>query len=81
MPDHAPLRLVVDRLEGGFAVLTDGRHTVDVPREWLPAGTAEGAHFVVRFAPDPEGEAAARTQVGERIRRLAADDDGGDFSL
>ena len=81
MPDHAPLRLVVDRLEGAFAVLTDGRHTVDVPREWLPSETGEGAHFIVRFVLDPEGEANARAQIGDRIRRLAADDDGGDFSL
>ncbi|MCK6571195.1 DUF3006 domain-containing protein [Myxococcota bacterium] len=81
MPDHDPLRLVIDRIVGGVAVLTDGTRTVDLPLEWLPPGIAEGAHLLVRFTPDPDGEAAARAQVAARIERLSADDDGGDFSL
>jgi hypothetical protein len=81
MPEPAPLRLVVDRLEGEFAVLTDGRRTVDVPLAWLPEGLAEGAHLTVRFGVDPESEATARTEVARRIARLSADDDGGDFAL
>lgn len=73
--------LVVDRIEGEFAVLTDGKLQVDVPLAWLPAGVAEGWHLRVDFARDADAEARLRAEIDARRARLSADDDGGDFSL
>jgi hypothetical protein len=73
--------LVVDRIEGGFAVLTDGQSHVDVPIAWLPPGVGEGWHLRVDFTRDADAEAARRADIEARIRRLSADDDGGDINL
>lgn len=73
--------LVVDRIEGDYAVLTDGRTQADVPRAWLPADVAEGWHLRADFTRDADAEAARRADIAERIRRLSADDDGGDIDL
>lgn len=73
--------LVVDRIEGGVAVLTDGAQTVDVPLAWLPAGVAEGWHLAVEFTRDPAAEAARRADIEARRQRLLAGDDGGDIDL
>lgn len=73
--------LVVDRIEGEFAVLTDGQTQVDVPLAWLPADMAEGWHLRVEFSRDADAEATRRADIADRIRRLSADDDGGDIDL
>lgn len=73
--------LVVDRIEGDFAVLTDGRTQVDVPLAWLPADVAEGWHLRVEFSRDADAEATRRADIADRMRRLSADDDGGDIDL
>jgi hypothetical protein len=73
--------LVVDRIEGGYAVLTDGRTLADVPLAWLPADVAEGWHLRADFSRDADAEATRRADIADRIRRLSADDDGGDIDL
>ena len=73
--------LVVDRIEGDVAVLTDGTYIVDLPLAWLPDDVAEGWHLRVELTRDPIAEAAARDETAARIRHLSRDDDGGDFSL
>ena len=73
--------LVVDRIEGEFAVLTDGTTQVDVPLAWLPPEVAEGWHLRADYTRDVDAEAARRADIAERIRRLSADDDGGDIDL
>lgn len=73
--------LVVDRIEGDVAVLTDGAQTADVPLAWLPPGATEGWHLRFDLTRDAEAEQRAREDMAARIGRLSKDDDGGDFSL
>lgn len=73
--------LVVDRIEGEYAVLTDGRTLADVPLAWLPADVAEGWHLRADFSRDADAEATRRADIADRIRRLSTDDDGGDIDL
>ena len=71
----------VDRIEGEFAVLTDGTSRVDVPLAWLPPGVQEGWALRLDFQRDLDAEAALRASIRARIAELSADVVGGDFSL
>jgi hypothetical protein len=53
----------VDRVEGGLAVLLDGRQEIRVPTDWLPEGAGEGAWLRFEIAADPQAESAARARV------------------
>ncbi len=90
---EAPRRWVVDRFEGGTAVveLDDGRF-VDLPGELLPAGAAEGDLIeVTRSASEgavtlilrirPGGREEARGAAQAMLARLRARDPGGDIEL
>jgi hypothetical protein len=74
-------RISVDRIEGDRAVLIFDGETFDVPLALLPPGAAEGHVYSIDFARDEAEEARLRQSVADRLRRLARDDDGGDFSL
>ncbi|MCB9535829.1 MAG: DUF3006 domain-containing protein [Myxococcales bacterium] len=75
--------VVVDRIEGPFAVLlpVDGDGPFDVPLALLPPDVAEGQVLEAQWKRRPDLEAALRAEVGDRLKRLTADDDGGDFDL
>lgn len=71
MPVLADGTWVVDRFEGGFAVLEHGdtKEHRDVPRTRLPEGTLEGDALVLvggRLVRDEDGT----SERNERIRRL-----------
>lgn len=84
---------VVDRVEGGHAVLVDdGGATVTVATRALPAGAAEG--IVLRVPVGPHGQpdwkaarvdqaetARRRAEAQDRLRRLRKRDPGGDVAL
>jgi hypothetical protein len=67
--------VTVDRIEGGFAVLTDGDTQCDMPIAWLPAGVAEGS--AIRFALDPEAEAGLLSRVQDALSSLKSKDSSG----
>jgi Protein of unknown function (DUF3006) len=69
----------VDRVEEGMAVVIVDGEAVKLPRGLLPANTGEGAwvEIAVEKIDVPEGAKEAE----ELRRRLARDDDGGDFGL
>jgi hypothetical protein len=72
----------VDRLEGEVAVLVVGGRERRVPLQSLPAGVREGdwlSDDLTRI--DPAQRERAEREIRERRKRLAQDDDGGDFSL
>ena len=62
--------LIIDRIEGEFAVCEDEeRQMVEIPRGLLPAGAKPGSVLI----PDGEGyrlDAAAETRRREQVRRL-----------
>jgi hypothetical protein len=68
------MRVVIDRVEGAFAVLEVAGTTVDWPIAALPAGAAEGQSFDLTFTPiaSPLSDAQAR------LDRLAARGPKGD---
>jgi hypothetical protein len=74
-------RVSVDRIEGDRAVLVFDGDTFDVPLALLPPGAAEGHVYALDWTRDAGEEARLRASVADRLRRLAGDDDGGDFSL
>ncbi len=64
------MKVIIDRFEGDLAILEWGESTVDVPRQDLPAGAAEGSVLTVRFELDEDGTAARRIRSAEMIKRL-----------
>jgi len=72
----------VDRIEGGTAVLTtDAGATIELPKKLLPAGVGEGRWLSLSLVADPSKDAAQGDKARSLRGKLAADDDGGDFSL
>lgn len=59
--------LVIDRFEGGWAVIEQGDKTFNIPVALLPEGAAEGDLISIKITLDPE--AAGRRR--EAVRRLA----------
>ncbi|MDR0248918.1 MAG: DUF3006 domain-containing protein [Oscillospiraceae bacterium] len=68
------MTLIVDRIEGGFAVCEDdGQNTVNLPLAELPEGAREGMYLRregAAWVPDLRAEEAARERIREKMRRL-----------
>ena len=62
--------LVLDRIEGGIAVLLFEGHRVELPEAALPAGAKEGA--ILRLELDQSAEARVRAENEARLARLRA---------
>jgi hypothetical protein len=62
------VRVVIDRIEGDFAVLEVGDQRVDWPAAHLPPGATEGSvlELSITVQTDPEREAE------DRLKRLRA---------
>ena len=87
-------RWVVDRLEGGLAVVrTENGGFVNLPRWILPAEAGEGTHFEVAaqasdrqtctltISVNPATERAMRAEAGAILQRLRGRDPGGGLPL
>ncbi len=66
------LRAVIDRVEGGLAVLLVGEDEVqlDLPLTCLPAGVQEGSILTVNFEEDRVETLDVREKMQRRIDRL-----------
>ena len=62
--------MVIDRIEGDFAIIEFNGDTVDIPLSWLPQGSKEGDRIRLVSDPDP----AARQSANARLKRLQAKD-------
>lgn len=58
---------VVDRFEGGYAVLVIGKHAIDWPAEALPEGVTEGSALRLTVLPRPKAPKAPRAGGPEHI--------------
>ena len=61
-------RIVVDRIEGAFAVLEVAGAHVEIPAVLLPAGAGEGTVLVFRVQAE-----AVPGELAERLDRLQAE--------
>lgn len=83
--------VVVDRIEGGIAVLEVDGGTIEVPAPWLPAGAREGS--ILRVAAtgeanvsrivltlDAEARAAREADI-QQLRESISEGPDGDIAL
>jgi len=66
------MRVVVDRIEGKYAVLLFGEKEikVDMPLELLPEGTREGSILQANFELDLNAEQQQREKVSKLLEKL-----------
>lgn len=66
------MRVVVDRIEGKYAVLLFGEKEikVDMPLELLPEGTREGSILNANFELDLNAEQQQREKVSKLLEKL-----------
>ena len=69
------LQIVVDRIEGGFAVLEVETNYVDWPLKALPSGTTEGTCLTIEITSNPTDSSTAE----ERLARLRRREPRGDI--
>lgn len=84
MTDNMILIGIIDRFEGGFAVIevTGEPELRNVPKKLLPRGAKEGDHLqleledgqVIRVQIDPEATEEARKRIQEKLDRLRRGD-------
>lgn len=67
------IRAVVDRIDGGVAVLIlcgAAVKTITLPYSLLPEGSKEGDIVSLSIQPDPDATEAEQAQVAATIERL-----------
>jgi len=67
------VKVVVDSISEGIAVLDSEAGTIRVPAALLPKGAREGSHLTLSFALDPAGEAEAKEDVRRLRKKLGGD--------
>lgn len=68
---------VIDRFEGGYAVLVSENSSITVPADELPAGAAEGDVLIYQndsYLINKEATAKKRRQTRARLRKLIKGD-------
>ena len=68
---------VIDRFEGGYAVLVSESGSITVPADELPAGAAEGDVLIYQndsYLINKEATAKKRRQTRARLRKLIKGD-------
>lgn len=69
--DSLTLHLVVDRIEGKHAVLTnDEKISIDFPKALLPEDTTDGDHLKILITRDAAATEAATAKTQELLQRL-----------
>lgn len=70
------MEAVVDRLEGGYAVLLVGHEEirVDIPLSLLPSGIAEGDWLKINFELNPEKTCSRRERVQNLLDKLKSEE-------
>jgi len=68
--------IIVDRIEGEYAVLEIAGTLVDVPLSALPAGAQEGDHLTLTPIAGDSSATAVQQDTVERVERLQAMDSG-----
>jgi hypothetical protein len=74
------MKLVVDRIEGGWAVCLvydDEQVRLEIPTEYLPAGIREGDYLNVAFELDRAGAEQEKKKAEERLKELTKTQDQG----
>lgn len=69
--------LVIDRFEGGYAVIVSGSRNFTVPREQLPQEAAEGDVLIKKddsFIINKRLTDRKRRQTGDKLRKLIKGD-------
>jgi hypothetical protein len=66
------MRAVIDRFEGGYALLLFGDQEINVelPRELLPPGAGEGDILAVSFQIDHEAATAQKNKIAGLLDKL-----------
>lgn len=64
------MRIVIDRIEGAFAIVEIAGRAIEVPLALLPDGAREGATLRL-VLEDPASEANILKEAAERLKRLA----------
>ena len=80
---------VIAQLEAGWATLSPAElppgaaapADLTLPASLLPEGAREGQALRLTLTLDPDATARLTSALSARVSALAADDDGGDFSL
>lgn len=65
--------IIVDRIEGGYAVVFFGDQRRDIPLSQLPQGVHEGSvlkETAAGLVPDEAAESGRRKQISELTRRI-----------
>ena len=63
--------LIIDRFEGDFAIVETSSGMVNIPREDLPKGVAEGS--VLKLTIDAQGEKARKEYITNLVNDLFID--------
>ncbi|MEW6731924.1 MAG: DUF3006 domain-containing protein [Acidobacteriota bacterium] len=67
------MKVVIDRIEGEWAVLVDATNdaiSFNVPLDYLPAGARAGDHLNISFQLDQQSRAATEQQVKQLLDDL-----------
>ncbi len=68
--------IIIDRIEGEWAILEFSEKLVEVPLSLLPEGAKEGDSLVLSPAESDNSATARRKETVERVKRLRASDSG-----
>ena len=73
------MKAVIDRFEGGFAIVLFGNEEikVDIPKELLPEGVKEGSWLRVNFELDLEETKKREDRIKAKLEKLKKKGQGG----
>jgi hypothetical protein len=72
------MKAVIDRIEGGLAVLVisdEDELNFNLPLIYLPAGAKAGDHLIINFTIDEAARTAAQAHAKELLRELTEKSD------
>ena len=69
--------LIIDRIEGDFAIMECGEYTFEIPISAIPEGSKEGDHLILSFSAPTESD--TEKEAKDRLERLKTRDSGDDI--